>query len=370
MVIQTSPAVRIKPPSFLTGNVWLAEDFLRRRRFSLPAPAVLLLIACMRAQERKRAVQDVADRLNLSGRSVEQVADSLFDKELLVHSVSEDMQWFEQVRNDWASSNWVEAAEYHLLTYDYQFLDADVNGVDNTRQRMQDYGKAEPDLNRYKRYSEALDRVPLPEPSVDLLPVSIRDGRTDQNGSGALLNKDTLGAILAMAFGQVGTLKIHWSGEPTVFRTSPSGGSRHPTEAYVVAIDVPGIEPGWYHVSVQPPEMELLRRDGTNRDDLMELFPSTYGRAPFPVGAIVILTSLFERNMYRYREPRTFRTIHMDAGHLADTVELIAEALGLRALVQYVANERSIEQRLSLHGLEEGYQLSVALGPGLGKKEV
>jgi SagB-type dehydrogenase family enzyme len=364
MLLRTNPAVRLKSPSFLLGSKWVAEDFLQRRRFSLPEPAILLLVACMHPQPMSEVIADIAGRLALSLRSVENIINSLLDKQLLLTSLPENVRRFEEIREQWSSYGWIEAAEYHLATYDYEFVGADEEGRQASRQRMNGYSAQEEDRNRLKRYPEASVRIPLLETDSNLLPIPASIALTDKAPSRSVDSRIFATAI-SMAFGKIGIIKVpqlEWGGAPAIRRSSPSGGARHPTEAYVVIVNVPELKPGWYHVAIDPPELELLREGDVGASDLACIFPTSYARAPFPVAAIVILTSLFERNMYRYREPRTFRTIHMDAGHLAASLEFIARTLGVRTFVQYWANEEIIEQRLGLHALEEGFLLSVAVG--------
>lgn len=105
-----------------------------------------------------------------------------------------------------------------------------------------------------------------------------------------------------------------------------------------------------------------MREESVDLAELAMMFPATYSRAPFQVAAIVMVTCVFERNMYRYREPRTFRTVHMDAGHLAETFELACAANGIRCFTQYANNDQAIEAKLGLKPLEEGYMLACAIG--------
>ncbi len=362
--IQTKPTVRLMPPSPLAEKTWVAEDFLLQKRFALPAPGILLLIACMQPQPIDEVIQDVAQRLSLSPERVERVVQSLLTKELLVATLSEDVRRFNEIARQWQSLGWIEAAEYHLATYNYQFLGADEEGRYLTQQRMIHYNNNEEDTNRIKTYPGASVHIPLPRPDADLLPVAPGDAWSRQVAS-RKFDAEMLSVIASLAFGKVGTIKtpqLQWNGQPAIHRTSPSGGARHPTEAYVVIIDVPPLQPGWYHIAIDSPQLELLHEGRVEPARLEELFPTSYGRAPFSVAAIVILTSIFERNMWRYREPRTFRTIHMDAGHLAESVQMLAQAIGVRAFIQYWANENAIEEQLGLHYLDEGFLLSIALG--------
>jgi len=362
--IQTKPTVRLKPPTPFTGQTWIAEDFLRKRRFGLPAAGILLLVACMQPQPLDEAVQEVARRLSLSLENVEHVAQALVTKELLVTSLSPEVERFVTLAKEWQAYGWVEAAEYHLATSDYQFIGADEEGRSISQQRMIRYHGREEDTGRTKTYPEAAVRIPLPHPDKDLLAVVPGEAWSREHTADAL-DASKLSVITSLAFGQVGTIKtpqIQWNGLPAVHRTSPSGGARHPTEAYIVVINVPSLRPGWYHVAIDPPQLELIHEGGVDTASLEKLFPTSYGRAPFRVAALLILTSMFERNMWRYREPRTFRTVHMDAGHLAESVQMIAQALGAKAFIQYWAEEQAIEEHLDLHYLDEGFLMSIALG--------
>lgn len=361
MHIQTSSAVRIIPPSLLTGKRWLVENYINKRKFSLTLPGVYLLILCMKPISLDKALTKMARAMNMSHQSVEPFVYQLLDRQLLVTETTEEERAFEKMRGKWEKKGWAEAFEYYLSTYDYKFLGANKEGIEKTREKMIKYSEIEPDHNRSKSYPQALEKIPTPAPHDSLVPIAISDvwkGRIRRNP----LDAHTLSNLMSMTFGNTKRVKPYWTGKDLIRKTSPSGGARHPSEAYMAVVDVPGLESGWYHYSSALLEMELLEKDSVDENTLNRLFPTTYARAEFQVAAIIIITSVFERNMYRYREPRTFRTIHMDAGHLCSTFELLSRAYGFRTFAQYGANEQEIEQKLNINGLEEGYMLSISLG--------
>ena len=65
--------------------------------------------------------------------------------------------------------------------------------------------------------------------------------------------------------------------------------------------------------------------------------------------------------MFRYRDPRTFRTIHMDAGHMLGTIEIAAQHFNIESKVSYSINEIELEKYIGITGLVEGTIASVAL---------
>ena len=345
--------VRLRSPSFYAGKLWVAEDYFYKRRYALPPAAVLLLIGCMQPQPTEDIISVVSEKLSLAKKDLYKLLDSLMEKQLLVGEFSDEIIWHEAVREQWFEKNWQEAAEYHLATYDYKFVGTSKEGLEEHQRRMESYSQVAPDTNRSKRYDNSKQKISMPFPSAELT------NEEGQKGRG--LDREKLTNLLTLTFSATRKVEVPWNGAPLLRKTSPSGGGRHPSEGYAVVIDVPGIDSGWYHICSDPPELTLLSGI-SDKEDLLALFPTTYGRAPFSVRAIVLITCVFDRNMFRYREPRTFRTIHMDAGHLSATLEMLAGAIGVRCYPQYAANEKGIEKKLGLHGLDEGFMMSLALG--------
>lgn len=111
-----------------------------------------------------------------------------------------------------------------------------------------------------------------------------------------------------------------------------------------------------YHVQATPPALRA--------GPVADLLPNDMlSRCPFAPAAIIGIFTVFERNMYRYREPRTYRSVHLDAGHILGTVELLSRELGFRHFVQYGADEMAWLRCLGLDPLTCGFQASVALSP-------
>jgi SagB-type dehydrogenase family enzyme len=134
----------------------------------------------------------------------------------------------------------------------------------------------------------------------------------------------------------------------------------------VVVRDVPGVEAGVYHVTMEPFGLRRLDDGGPPDDEeIRRIFPETARRFSGDIRALVVITSFFERNMYRYREPRTFRTVHMDAGHIASTLRMSARAMGLSAGVYDRDAAADVERALGIQGMREGYLLTVAIADGV-----
>jgi SagB-type dehydrogenase family enzyme len=180
-----------------------------------------------------------------------------------------------------------------------------------------------------------------------------------QGRANRLLGKDILN-VLAAALGQTGELPITWRGSPLMLRTSPSGGARNPTEGYLFSFGIHGLRDGGYHFNSG--KYRLDRISAIAAVSIKELFPVTWARCPFEPKATIALTSVFSRNMFRYREPRTFRSVHLDAGHIVATIEMVSEQLGIRNFVSYAENQKKISDVLKIKPLSEGLMAYVSLG--------
>ncbi|MFG2938318.1 SagB/ThcOx family dehydrogenase [Streptomyces sp. NPDC048282] len=370
MTVRLNPAVRITPPSAVTGDHWLVEHLLRRRRYRMSRPAVAALIAAARPAEPQELAELLAGSKAMP-RPVDhwlELIGTLRERELLVDTeqaaADPELDWLVSVRRDWSRHGWHEAVEYHTLCFDYPCVDySEALGILADRDRMRDYQSYEPDTDRYKLDYTDRPGVGLPGLTADLIPATAHDIWAGRTGA-APVDREALEKVVAAAFGMTGRIIPRTESAPLLRRSSPSGGGRHPSEAYVVVRDIAGLEPGWYHVTMLPFSLRSVEGPSVDDASLSRLFPNTLGRFPLHAKALVVLTTVFERNMYRYREPRTYRTVHMDAGHLAATTRIAARSLGLTAAIFYCDAAREIEDALGVDGLAEGYQLTVALADG------
>ena len=96
-------------------------------------------------------------------------------------------------------------------------------------------------------------------------------------------------------------------------RCTPSSGNLHPTECYVLSLNIPGIESGLYHYSSLDHALE--KRCSVRRD----------GESKLHVG----LSSIHWREAWKYGE-RAFRYCQLDIGHALGALRYAAGVLGWR----------------------------------------
>lgn len=133
------------------------------------------------------------------------------------------------------------------------------------------------------------------------------------------------------------------------FKTSPSGGARHPIETYVAALNCQGVHPGLYHYSADRHGLTRIGRFG--RSDVRQLLPQQPWYAA--AGAVVFFTAVVARTMWRYPYARAYRALLIEAGHVCQTFCLTATWLGLAPFCTLALADTAIERKLGIDGTSE-----------------
>jgi SagB-type dehydrogenase family enzyme len=205
-------------------------------------------------------------------------------------------------------------------------------------------------------------RIPLPRPRASLAPGRLGNAllrrRTWREFLPRPISRTQLAAVTVLTFARLGLI----DGGPygtLLHRSSPSGGARHPIECYVMAFDVTGLRPGLYHYSVKENALVFLKVDAS-RDHAHRF---TWGQAWFSdVAAAFILTAVFPRTQWKYRSPRAYRVVLIDAAHACQNLLLVATSLGLGAISVAALDEPAIERYLGLDGITEGALYMAGIG--------
>lgn len=173
------------------------------------------------------------------------------------------------------------------------------------------------------------------------------------------LAREPFFAVLQHVFGCQGTTRLA-EHVTALKKTSPSGGAMHPVEIYPLVIKVNGLEPGIYHYHVGDHALEPMRQCG--EDEARQLASVlTAGQNYYSSAHVLfIYTARFERSYWKYsRNPRVYKVVHLDLGHLSQTLYLMCAELGLGAFFTAACNDIDIERELGIDGICEG-----ALGVG------
>ncbi|MEU8774262.1 SagB/ThcOx family dehydrogenase [Streptomyces sp. NPDC048606] len=205
------------------------------------------------------------------------------------------------------------------------------------------------------------DRILLPRAPLDVDADFVRTlyrRRTHRRFRREPLPLPVLAGLLAMVFGPSEFLDGDDFGA-LMKRTSAAGGSRHELEAYAAVFDVEGVTPGLYHYNVLEHSLELLD-EGFTRERAAYLSFDQEAVAQAPVTFFV--TAVVSRMSSKYRAPRAYRVMLMNAGHLGQTFALTATALGLGPFQTAAFRDGELEAALGVDGITETALYVLAAG--------
>lgn len=189
--------------------------------------------------------------------------------------------------------------------------------------------------------------LPAPELVGDFPGVLLARRTWRRFGSGPVARED-LSATLALSLGVQQWVATPFGRLP--LKTSPSGGARHPIEAYVCVRKVTGIRPGLYHYAADVHRLEQIRLgDMTARLRAWMPHSGYFARAAF----VVVLTAVLERQVWRYPYARAYRAALAEAGHVCQTFCLSATWRGLAPFCLMGLDDAGIEADLGIDGVRE-----------------
>jgi putative peptide maturation dehydrogenase len=230
----------------------------------------------------------------------------------------------------------------------------------SSEQMVEAFGNAPSQV--YRRNCEST--LPLQPPTRSDFDDLLARRKTCRNfHSEAAVSAADLATMLHRVWGAIGTLELA-PGAVAVKKNSPAGGGLHAVEAYVLAQRVEGLAPGLYHYLALDHALEPLRALTAEQvADFAHRFVA--GQNWFEnVPVMVIMTARFDRLFWKYRRhTKAWRVLHLDVGHLSQTMYLSAADLGLGAFVTAAINDRLIEKELALEPMREGAIAIVGFGP-------
>jgi len=193
---------------------------------------------------------------------------------------------------------------------------------------------------------------------------ALRARRTVRTFADSPLSFAELSTILQYTFGCHG----YWQNSEnlvTLRKTAPSGGAMHPIEAYAIVLNADGVPPGAYHYNVERHTLDrLVEVDrGVAHERLVRAVCGQEFVAT--AGVVVMLSARFFRSFWKYRrDARAYAVLLMDAGHLAQTFQLVATDLGLGSFVTAAIDGPSADALIGLDGAEEGVIALCGCGHG------
>lgn len=217
---------------------------------------------------------------------------------------------------------------------------------------------------RMRKLSESLayeqyQAVPLP---ADRTPVNaplgpVMRGRTSVHAFRP--DPVTLAQLSSLLYHACGvTRPATETGQVRSWRAAPSPGGLYPLELYLHTTQVAGLRSGLYHYNPVRDELRHLR-EGDLAREIASCF--VQGSIAYDAAMVVFLTAWFERVTFKYAD-RGYRFALLEAGHVAQNLNLAAGALGLGALNLGGYFDHELDDLLGLDGVTASTVYVLALG--------
>jgi SagB-type dehydrogenase family enzyme len=266
--------------------------------------------------------------------------DVLFDRAVL--EASRKTPYTQALKAGWHPL----AAVYHFATKDAEWVTAPERHAREAA--LVRNARATPPPPPYKKTRGRGRTLPIDRKPGEFLDV-LMARRTWRGFGRRPVDLTELGTLLDVTFG-VQMIGQAGKGVPALFKTSPSGGARHPVEAYVLAVRVKGLARGLYHYSPRSHGLHLIR-PGASAAKMVSYLA---GQSWFSGAAILVLmTAVLPRLWWRYEHPRAYRAVLLEAGHVCQTFCLAATWLGLAPFCTMALDDSRIERDLRIDGVDE-----------------
>ncbi len=201
--------------------------------------------------------------------------------------------------------------------------------------------------------------IELPAPLKVLtfpLGQALSSRRSVRNFCSSSLDLEQLATILHFAYGV--SLENNKNEAPRPFRMVPSGGELFPLEIFFHATQITGLTPGIYHYNPTQHHICLTQEgDATSKINMAMVQQGILKN----VSLTVFISAIFERSIFKYGN-RGYRFIFLESGHVAQNINLIAQALELGCLNIGGYFDRQVDDLLSFDGLTQSTIYIVAIG--------
>lgn len=205
---------------------------------------------------------------------------------------------------------------------------------------------------------ETYPEVALPSTLAPLdlsLAEAITARETARQLSALTLTQQNLATILHYGYG------VTRDNEGTIFqrafRAAPSADAFYPLEIFFHSTRVGGLTPGLYHYNPTRNSVRLL-----SVGDHSGVIAAGLVQKPVAINSslIIFVTAMFERTTLKYGN-RGYRFVLLEAGHVAQNINLVAAGLGLGCLNIGGYFDHNMDEMLGLDGVTHStvYMLSI-----------
>jgi SagB-type dehydrogenase family enzyme len=319
------------------------RDLYYRSNYEIDIGLVELLFSLPFSFKKEDAISQLIAKFDFQSDEATSMVSDFEENRLILKENDPAVDLFHKTKS-WRDYGWGGVQDYTASTFNFDYLSGAFEDRTKDKERMQRYREISSPPSPYKKMTGyeviQLDGMPKAIMSGDLYDALMPDLDQD-DGCGKKLTIEDLSALCFFPFGKTGQITFHNQGD-FLLKCVPSGGARHPIECYLLSIDNE-IPDGLYHYDVETHSLVALKR-GIDMSELYSLLYEIPIKVKFNPRAIILLSFVFERSYWRYKEARSYRVIHNDVGHVVETVSLVSNLLGRQYYIGHGFHDSKLEK--------------------------
>lgn len=190
--------------------------------------------------------------------------------------------------------------------------------------------------------------------------------KTCRTFTGDPISLDTISTILYLCLGhlkeRLSTIDESIAEGLEARRSSPSSGGLNACEGFVYVKNIEGLKPGIYAYNASEHTLSVV--DQEINHTLGTVLSGQHFINDLPVG--LFITCRFDKLWWKYEHSRAYRMAYVEAGHISQTFQLVATALGLSTWLTGALTDHQVE---SLLRIEENNPEQAIFFVGCGKSD-
>jgi SagB-type dehydrogenase family enzyme len=325
-------------------------------------PIVSWLLGCHTATESHILAGSVSVATGLGEEQGRQFVENMIAAKVLVPNGDQVTERDHLIK--WGRFGWRDAADFHLATFGLRFIPDEVDGVsyaDYFARMVEDTESA----GAQPPPATVRDGLRLPSPDVEEISTATLDdvlasAEPINRFEGARVTYSEIMPPLRKSFGVQRTVGGLLG--PHHLRSYPSGGARHPFEAYVVSKGIDDLPVGVYYFDPISAQVVSVPDHG----DAEQIDTACFGKGGIlTAGAVIVVTCRWLRHSWKYRYDRSYRMLMLEVGHIVQAINLAMIGHGLNIYHCPSINDRSLRQILAIDDdCAEGPVYALGLGHG------
>jgi SagB-type dehydrogenase family enzyme len=352
-LLQTWPAIRIDVNTLVCTKMPAGDQF------QLPnATFVELLAKAAKGARHADLVEIASQHLSDSLENGAAAVAALLEAGLLVTA---DRLPDVSALEHWVNRGWLDALTLHCTTRNLSYADARTEDETLTDASLRKMIANDGLPEFWKQYPHAPTLAlpppaPLPDRSFEEVLLKRRSNRPWRGGG---ISLGVLSAVLQEANAQTLRLRSEASAQMLTRPSILLNSSYTALESYVVAFDVDGLSQGVYHYDLRSHGLVQIRLGDMAADYERLCIGQSRVRG---ASCAIIISSVWERFMYRYRHPRAYRTLLTNIGELAHKYLLLATAFEMSTFLTPAFEDEIAEDFIGVDGRTESPIYTVAFG--------